>query len=106
MEISFRTSSLRTLCQEHDRAVDLMGGPAAEVLRARIADLRAVTYLAQLPVGRPVVLEAERPQLRFELRAGWSMLMSVGHEQVPRTDGGALDQARVRRALVQGFVHE
>jgi hypothetical protein len=101
MELAFRTKKLRTLCQEHDKAVGMMGEPAADVLRTRIADLRAVTYLADLPVGRPEVVNGVRPQLRFELRAGWSLLMVVSHERVPRTDAGDLDPARVRRAQVQ-----
>jgi hypothetical protein len=101
MELAFRTRKLRTLCQDHDEAVKTMGEPAAEVLRTRIADLRAVTYLAELPVGRPAVVDGDPPQLHFELRAGWSLLMTVGHQDVPRTSEGDLDQTRVRRACVQ-----
>jgi len=101
MELAFKTRTLRTLCQEHDEAVKAMGKSAAEVLRTRIADLRAVTYLAELPAGRPAVVDGDRPQLHFELRAGWSLLMAVGHQSAPRTDKGDLDQTRVRRALVQ-----
>lgn len=101
MELAFRTRKLRTLCQDHDEAVTMMGEPAADVLRTRIADLRAVTYLADLPAGRPDIIDGERPQLRFELREGWSLLMRVGHETVPRTEAGGLDQTGVRRVLVQ-----
>lgn len=78
-----------------------MGELAAEVLRTRIADLRAVTYLAELPAGRPSVADGDRPQLHFELRGGWSLLIAVGHQDVPRTDEGNLDQTRVRRVRVQ-----
>jgi proteic killer suppression protein len=101
MELAFRTRKLRTLCQEHDEAVRVMGESAADVLRTRIADLRAVTYLAELPVGRPVVIDGDQPQLHFELRAGWSLLIAVGHRDVPRTHEGDLDQTRVRRVRVQ-----
>lgn len=101
MELAFTTRKLRTLCQDHDEAVRVMGEPAAEVLRTRIADLRAVTYLAELPAGRPAVVDGGPPQLHFELRGGWSLLMTVGHQTVPRTEEGDLDQTRVRRALVQ-----
>jgi proteic killer suppression protein len=101
MELAFRTRKLRTLCQDHDEAVSLLGEPAADVLRTRIADLRAVTYLAELPAGRPSVVNGDQPQLRFELRGGWSLLMSVGHQTVPRTQKGDLDQTRVRRVRVE-----
>jgi proteic killer suppression protein len=106
MELAFRTRRLRTLCEDHDEAVRTMGEAAAEALRTRIADLRAVTYLAELPAGRPAVFEGERPELHFELRAGWSLLMTVGHQDVPRTEEGDLDHTRVRRARVQEINHE
>lgn len=101
MELAFRTRRLRSLCQDYDEAARLMGVPAADLLRTRIADLRAVTYLADLPAGRPAVIDGDRPQLRVELREGWALLLRVGHEIVPRTEEGELDQARVRRALVE-----
>jgi hypothetical protein len=106
MELAFRTPKLRTLCQDDDEAVRVMGESAAEVLRTRIADLRAVTYLAELPAGRPAVLDGDRPQLRFDLGEGWSLRMAVGHQTVPRTEGGDLDQTRVRRAIIQEISNE
>lgn len=101
MELAFRTRRLRTLCQDYDESVRMMGVPAADVLRTRLADLRAVTYLADLPAGSPDVIPGDPPQLRFELREGWALIMKVGHEVVPRTAAGQLDQTRVRRALVE-----
>lgn len=79
-----------------------MGRPAAETLRTRIADLRAVTYLADLPVGRPVVTSGDNPELNFELRDDWTLLMAIGHHLIPRTISGEVDQARVRRVRVEG----
>ena len=101
MELAFRTRKLRTLCQDYDEAVKTMGMSPADVLRTRLADLRAVTMLADLPAGRPRIVDAEHPQLRFELLEGWYLLMRVGHERVPRNEGGGLDLKRVRRAVVQ-----
>lgn len=101
MELSFSTKKLRTVCLEHDNAVDMMGEPAADVLRTRIADLRAATYLADLPpVSRPTIVDGDPPELHFELRDGWSLLMAVIHQTIPRTATGGLDQARVHRARV------
>jgi hypothetical protein len=92
---------LRTLCQDYQRAVKVIGAPAADALRTRLADLRAATYLADLPAGRPAVLGGEPPGLRFELRDGWSLLVSVAHQSVPHTKEGELDVTKVRRVLVQ-----
>jgi hypothetical protein len=101
MELSFSTKSLRTVCLDPDKAVGMMGEPAADDLRTRIADLRAATYLADLPpVGRPTIVDGNPPELHFELRDGWSLLMAVIQQTIPRTAAGDLDQARVHRARV------
>lgn len=105
MELAFRTRRLRILCEDHDEAVRTVGAAAADALRTRIADLRAVTYLAELPVGRPTVIDGDPPQLRFELGADWSLQMTVTHQNVPRTEEGDLDQTRVRRACVLEISH-
>jgi hypothetical protein len=101
MELAFRTRKLRKLCQDHDDAVEAIGEAAADVLRTRLADLRAVTYLSDLPAGRPEILDDDPPRLRFLLRDGWALLASVSHQVTPRTPQGDLDMTRVRRALVQ-----
>jgi hypothetical protein len=101
MELAFRTRRLRTLCLDHDVAVKTMGQAAADSLRTRIADLRAVTSLAELPVGRPEVVDGPEPVLRFQLPDEWMLIARVSHGATPRTPEGELDVARVRRALVQ-----
>lgn len=101
MELAFKTRRLRTLCLEHQEAVSLMGVSAAEVLRTRIADLRAVTYLAELPVGRPMVVQARTPVLLVPLHDGWSLSMAVGHQPIPWAGTGELDETRVRRVRVE-----
>jgi hypothetical protein len=101
MEISFSTKRLRTVCLDADKAVGMMGEAAADDLRTRIADLRAATYLADLPpVGRPSIVDGDPPELHFELRDGWSLIMVVIQQTIPRTAAGDLDQARVHRARV------
>jgi toxin HigB-1 len=106
MELAFRTRKLRTLCQDHDEAISLMGESAADALRTRIADLRAVTYLDELPVGAPNVIDGEPPQLTVDLRDRWRLLMTVGHDTVPRTEEGAFDAARVRRVVIEEVGNE
>ena len=101
MELAFRTRKLRTLCLDHEEAVRTIGQAAADSLRTRVADLRAVTFLSELPAGRPDVLGGARPSLRFHLRDGWMLIARVSHEVIPRTPEGGLDMTRVRRALVE-----
>jgi hypothetical protein len=100
MELAFGTEKLRTLCVDHARAAEVYGEAAAEALRTRLADLRAVTYLSELPVGTPEVVEGDPPHLRFRLADGWTLLARVSHRNTPRTGEGTLDLSRVRRAQV------
>jgi hypothetical protein len=100
MELAFGTRNLRMLCEHHVKAVEAYGESAAEALRTRLADLRAVTFLAELPTGLPEVVECDPPHLRFRLRDGWVMVARASHNDTPRTPDGSLDLARVRRALV------
>lgn len=100
MELAFATRRLRTLCVNHDQAVRAFGHDAADGLRTRLADLRAATYLADLPLGHPEVLEGEPPCLRFELRGGLVLEARVSHATTPRTNEGDLDTSRVRRVLI------
>lgn len=104
MELAFRNRKLRSVCQDYDEAVKMIGVAAAGVLTTRIADLRAAPCLADLPTGGPDVIDGDRPQLVFGLSEGWSLLMRVGHELVPRTEAGELDQTRVRRGLVEEII--
>lgn len=101
MELAFRSPALRTMCEEQEEAVRIIGEKAASALQTRLADLRAVTYLADLPAGRPTVLEVDPPQLQFDLSAGWSLLTTVGGHEVPRTLDGRLDHGRVRRLVIE-----
>jgi hypothetical protein len=100
MELAFRTKRLRTVCEDHAKAIDAYGAPAADALRTRLADLRAVTFLAELPAGLPQVTEGDPPFLRFRLRDGWVVVASVSHHNTPRSPDGSLDLTRVRRALI------
>lgn len=100
MELAFATRRLRTLCVDHDQAVRAFGHDAADALRTRLADLRAATYLADLPLGHPEVLGSEPPCLRFELRGGLVLEARVSHATTPRTNEGDLDTSRVRRVLI------
>lgn len=101
MELAFGTRELRTLCEDHDVAVKAIGVAAADSLRTRLADLRAVTRLSDLPAGRPEIVDGDPPRLRFQIGDGWSLLATVSHHVTPRTADGGLDVTRVRRAIIQ-----
>lgn len=100
MELAFASERLRNVCTDHAKAVKAFGEIAADALRTRIADLRAVTYVGDLPAGRPDVVDGDPPMLRFELRDGLTAVARVSQQRVPRKPDGTLDLMRVRRAVV------
>ena len=106
MELAFATRSLRTTCEDPSKAAATFGEDAAEKLRTRLADLRAVATLGDLPVALPEIVESSRPTLRFQLRDGWILVNRVNQRIVPRTVDGMLDIQRLRRIQVMEVTHE
>lgn len=100
MEISFETRQLRSICTDPAKAEQAFGVEVAAALRARLADLLAVTYAGDVPVARPTVIEGERPTLEYPLAGGWVLVAKVGSRNVPRRENDSLDLARVRRAIL------
>lgn len=51
LRISFRTQELRRICLDHEYATTVLGEAVADSLQARLADLDAAEYLADVPLG-------------------------------------------------------
>jgi hypothetical protein len=96
MELAFATRDLRTLCENSDVARDVFGTPAADQLKARLADLRASDNLQEfLKLGLPGVGVA-KTIVTIELSQGRRMLLKSNH----RPPGEATEWQRVRRVQV------
>ncbi len=64
MELAFETKSLREICESPIRAKRALGESVAEMLKRRLADLRAATCIGDLIAGRPQQIEAVgKPQM-------------------------------------------
>lgn len=66
MEISFNTQELRELCENRDYADNQLGVDTANILRRRIADVRAATKITDILLGNPSVFTFNGEQ-RFQL---------------------------------------
>ena len=60
MEISFKTTQLKKLCEQKGQAEKKLGLEMAKKLRARLADLKAVSAVTELCAGRPHPLIGNR----------------------------------------------
>jgi hypothetical protein len=96
MELAFATRDLRALCEDLDVARDVLGTPAADQLRARLADLRAsdsVEEFLNLGLSGVGVVEAT---VTVELAHGRRMILRPNHFEA----GEATEWRRVRRVQV------
>ena len=59
MELAFESRELRSICEQEPIANDVLGVVVAEVLRHRLADLRAATSIDDLVAGSPHTVESE-----------------------------------------------
>lgn len=101
LELAFESRSLRTLCESEAHAKRELGEAVAEILKRRLADLRAATSVNDLLAGRPRVLDGtERHHMAVDLPDGYRIVFSANHSNNPVTDAGGPDWARISRIKI------
>lgn len=100
MELAFATRRLRTLCSEVDEAVAAVGEDAADVLRDRIADLRAASSPVELLAGSPHLVGGENPMIVVVLTGTTRLVCAVNQQNVRRDESGEVDWRHVRRLRI------
>lgn len=96
MELAFDSKSLRTICESEAQARLELGAEVAEVLKHRLADLRAATSTKDLVAGRPRI-SADRQHMVVDLCDGHRIIFKPNHTKLPKMDSGDIDWARVTR---------
>lgn len=96
MELAFETHSLRTTCENQDAACAEMGAGVAELLRKRLADLRAADSLDDLVAGTPR-LSDDGATLMIALGEAYTMVLTPNHRKNPLTPEGKPDWSKVSR---------
>jgi hypothetical protein len=97
MELAFATRDLRALCEDLDVARDVLGTPAADQLKARLADMRASDNIQEfLDLGLPGVTIVNESTLTVDLSQGHRIFLKPNH---PRTEANA-EWKHVRRVQV------
>jgi hypothetical protein len=101
VELAFATVELRSICESRRRATTVMGAEAARELAQRLADLAALTTVADLVDLFPADIIDRSPSERaLCLQAGYDLTFSAGHVQVPTKEDGATDWAKVARIRI------
>lgn len=101
MELAFDDKSLRTLCESEAHARRELGSEVAEVLKRRLADLRAATSVKDLVAGQPRQLHhADHQYMAVDLCDGYCIVYGANHSSNPITETGDLDWTRVSRVKI------
>jgi len=101
VELAFASAELRSICESRRKATAVLGLQAALELEQRLADLAALSTVAELDALFPAaVIEHSPAERSIRLEAGYSLVFCVGHIEVPRTSSGATDWAKVSRIKI------
>ena len=101
MELAFNAKHLRTICESEDDAKKELGETVAEVLKRRLADLRAAVSVMDLVAGHPRTLDGdESDHMILNLRDGYFIVFAANHVNNPTKESGQLDWASVTRIKI------
>ncbi len=100
MEIAFAKKKLRQLCESEAQAKRDLGIEVANILKKRIADLRAATCVGDLLAGQPREEGARGQNIAMELNNGSCMVFCVNHNVVPKVHSGRVDWSKVSRIKI------
>jgi proteic killer suppression protein len=104
LELAFSTLSLRTICEDEAQAKNTLGSKVAEVLKRRLADLRAATSVTDLIAGQPRVLDgADKRKMAIDLCDGQRIVFCANHPKNPVGKTGEIDWQKVRRIRILGI---
>jgi len=101
VNLAFATLKLRSLCECQAKAEHQFGFAVAKQLRARLADLREVDTVLELPAGRPRRIPA-RPHEYYviNLAKGYRLVLRANHSNIPVLATGKVDWSEVSRVMI------
>ena len=98
MVIAFSSRSLRTLCENEDKAHKKLGRRVTEKLKARLEDMQAASTVSELAAGNPrPVNSGSQPCMIVDLDDGYIMEFVANHISNPVNPSGEMDWLKVRR---------
>lgn len=99
MELAFESKSLRVICESEAQAKLELGASVAEILKHRLADLRAATSSKDLVAGNPRVT-ADGQHMIIDVGDAHRIVFKANHVNCPTTNTKEVDWARVSRIKI------
>jgi len=101
VNLAFATLKIRSLCECQATAEKEYGFAVAKQLRARLADLRAVDTVLELPVGRPRERPAKPHNVYVvDVAKSYRLVLRANHNKIPVTKTGKVDWSEVSRVMI------
>lgn len=101
VEVEYKDASLQALCLQKRKAQKALGGDCARKLRARLADLFAVSNPTELVAGRPHPLKGNREGwFSVSLNKKVRLCFEPAEQPWPRMPDGGIAWAAVDRVVV------
>jgi hypothetical protein len=99
--LAFSTVELRTFCEKRVAAERHFGLKVARKLRERIADLREIDKILELPAGRPHEIPGVPfPNFAVSLGDGYRIIVAANNNKIPVTKLGKIDWSAVDRMKI------
>lgn len=101
MELAFETKELRAICEIESEARAHLPGDVVEMLKHRLADMRAATSAADLVVGNPRLIgDTGHWHILVDLCNGYRLVFKSNHISRPGRVFDETDRSRVTRVKI------
>lgn len=100
LEIAFASVQIRSLCERRRLAERRLGQEVARKLRARVADLKAATNLADLVVGMEQMHIQVGENFHIALGSSARIVLRPNHIHLLSDEHGRIARHSIRRVLV------
>lgn len=98
MELAFESKPLRTICENEAEARRELGDRVLEMLKHRLADLRAAISAKDVVVGRARLFNNSGSEyMALELTDGYQLVLAPNHPNNPMTAENRVDWTKVTR---------
>ncbi len=104
MQLAFDSKELREICESDSQARLDLGDAVAEMLKHRLADMRAAKSAKDLVAGKPRT-HPDSQHMLIDLSDGYTIVFKANHTNNPLTEAGDLDWAKVTRIKILRIDH-
>lgn len=101
MEISYKDSKLRKICEYSREAQRKLGPDSAKKLQQRLDDIDAAEHVEELLAGNPHPLEGNRAgQYSVSLAGGKRLVFEPEHHPVPHQEDSGINWSTVTAVTI------